>query len=145
MIVGLALSAFLFGAAPAEASPLLLAQAGEAPARAMPSAGTQPARRRPPRRRAVRRQPAPPVAEAPPPAPPPVPQAEIAPMPNRSIEGPRPPAERQVTRLRPDLIEPRSLPDSRRQSGGNSSYTERQDRLYRDPAAGARLEIPFSY
>ena len=66
-------------------------------------------------------------------------------MPNRSIEGPRPPAERQVTRLRPDLIEPRSLPDSRRQSGGNSSYTERQDRLYRDPAAGARLEIPFSY
>ena len=41
--------------------------------------------------------------------------------------------------------EPRSLPDSRRQSGGNSSYTERQDRLYREPAAGARLEIPFSY
>ena len=66
-------------------------------------------------------------------------------MPNRSIEGPRAPVERQVTRLRPDLIEPRSLPDSRRQSGGNSSYTERQDRLYRDPAAGARLEIPFSY
>ena len=146
MIVGLALSAFLIGA------PALPPPAGaaihlvQAQAEAGPAATSPPVRRRPARRRAANRLTSPPIIESPAsPAPVPAPQAEIAPMPNRSIEGPRAPAERQVTRLRPDLIEPRSLPDSRTQSGGNSSYTERQDRLFRDPAAGARLEIPFSY
>ncbi|MBI0537638.1 hypothetical protein D9599_18935 [Roseomonas sp. KE2513] len=152
MIVGLALSALLMGAPATQAPAARLVQLDLAPVpilvQAEPAQATPatPARRRPVRRRAARRDLAPPVVEAPtlPPRPA-TPQAEIAPMPNRSIVGPRAPIERQVTRLRPDLIEPRSLPDSRRQDGGNSSYTEKQDRLFRDPAAGARLEIPFSY
>ncbi|MBP0494805.1 hypothetical protein [Roseomonas indoligenes] len=78
------------------------------------------------------------------PAPAPAPQADIAPMPNRNIEAPRPPPAPETATIRPDLIEPRSLPDARTQSG-TRGYTERQDRLYRDPAAGARLNIPFSY
>ncbi|MBB5694033.1 hypothetical protein [Muricoccus pecuniae] len=145
MIASLALSALLLGATPAGdgqapgAGAIHLVQ--DAPA---PPVATTPRSRRPAQRRAARRRAPPPVAEAPPPPPPaPAPQADIAPMPNRSVEAPRPPPTREAARLRPDLIEPRNLPDSRVQSGNN--YTERQDRLFRDPAAGARLEIPFSY
>ncbi|MFC7736763.1 hypothetical protein ACFQX4_13095 [Roseomonas sp. GCM10028921] len=143
MIVSLALSALLLGATPAGDGQALGAGAihlvQDAPA---PPVASAPRVRRPAQRRAARRRAPPPVVEAPPP-PAPAPQADIAPMPNRSVEAPRPPPPRETARLRPDLIEPRNLPDSRVQSGNN--YTERQDRLFRDPAAGARLEIPFSY
>jgi len=147
MIVSLALSALLLGAEPGgaltEGGPLLH-RVQEAPA-AEAAPAPAPARRRPARRRAARRAAPPPVAEAPPP--PPAAsfrqEADIAPMPNRSLEAPRGPTLRDETTLRPDLIEPRNLPDGRVQPGNN--YTERQDRLFRDPAAGARLNIPFSY
>ncbi|HEY8613859.1 MAG TPA: hypothetical protein VIL69_21565 [Roseomonas sp.] len=143
MIASLALSAMLLGAAPmadpgpARGAAILLVQ--DAPA---PPAATRTRPRRPARRRAPRREPTPPVAEAPP-LPPPAPQAEIAPMPNRSIEAPRAPFAPQTTQLRPDLIRPRNLPDSRVQS--DNEYTRERDSLFREPAAGARMQIPFSY
>jgi hypothetical protein len=96
--------------------------------------------RRPPRRAARRRaQPVPEPVPAPPPAPPP--RADIAPMPNRSLQAPTDPRTRETTRLRPDLIRPRDLPNGQ----PDNEFTERQDRLFRDPAPGARLQIPFSY
>ena len=148
MIVGLALSALLLAAVP-EAGTLAPGlgtlhhvqdgEAAPAPAPARP-------RRRAPRRPGPRRFTTPPLTAIQPlpgPAPAPSPQVEVAPMPNRSLEAPRGPAARDAARLRPDLIEPRNLPDGRQQQGNN--FTERQDRLFRDPAYGARLEIPFSY
>ena len=64
-------------------------------------------------------------------------------MPNRSIEAPRGPAAPQTTQVRPDLIRPRTLPDARSQL--DNDYTRERDNLFREPAAGARMNIPFSY
>ncbi|WP_376091540.1 hypothetical protein ACE7GA_21940 [Roseomonas sp. CCTCC AB2023176] len=116
--------------------PVILAQEGAQPAPM--------ARPVPPRRTPVRRRPPQPIAPLPAPTPVPAPLArDLAPVPNRSIEGPRSTAEAPRPVLRPDLIEPRDLPDQRSRGGG--TFTDRQDRLFRDPAAGARLNIPFSY
>ncbi|MCR0982447.1 hypothetical protein [Roseomonas populi] len=145
MIATLALSALLLGAPPNGGLPGAGIQLVQD---AVPEAAPAPARRRQPRRRPARRRPiAPPQEEAltiPSPSPAPTPRVDIAPMPNRSIEAPRAPTPPETATIRPDLIEPRALPDARTQSGTNN-YTERQDRLFRDPAAGARLNIPFSY
>ncbi|MBP0444052.1 hypothetical protein J8J14_04610 [Roseomonas sp. SSH11] len=143
MIATLALSALLLGAAPeAPSSPaILLVQETEAPRPAAAPARRQ--QQRPARRRSARRA-TPPAIQAPPPPPPtPAPRADIAPMPDRSIEAPRGPFEPETARLRPDLIRPRNLPDARVQS--DNEYTRERDSLYREPAAGARMNIPFSY
>jgi hypothetical protein len=63
-------------------------------------------------------------------------------MPNRDLEPPRRLAP-QTTQVRPDLIRPRNLPDSRVQP--DNEYTRDRDSLFREPAAGARVQIPFSY
>jgi hypothetical protein len=157
MIAGLALSALLLGATPAPdfglGPEVMLVQdapaaaAAPAPETASPAVQVRPRPRRPARRRAQRPRPAPPVAEAPlpdpSPSPAPAPQADIAPMPNRSLEAPRGPFAPQTTQVRPDLIRPRNLPDSRVQS--DNEYTRERDSLFREPAAGARMQIPFSY
>jgi len=80
----------------------------------------------------------------PPPPSPPAPRAERqgepAPVPNRDIEGPRPP-ERPGPRLDPALIDP----DLPRVGAAADRYgpPARADRLLREPAAGARLRVPF--
>jgi hypothetical protein len=141
MIATFALSALLLGATPSPgpaAAPIQLVQSAEAPPAATRSRPRRPARR------TARRATPPPVIEAPPPpAPAPPPQAEIAPMPNRSIEAPRGPYAPDTAQIRPDLIRPRNLPDARVQS--DNEYTRERDSLYREPAAGARMNIPFSY
>jgi len=145
MITTLALSALLLGTAPPEGAPrpaFHLAQAGEAPAAAAPAQRPRrPVRRRPPRRAAPNPQTDEVIAPAPSPAP--APQADVAPMPNRDIEAPRAPTPRETTQVRPDLIRPRSLPDARGQF--ESDYARERDSLFREPAAGARMNIPFSY
>jgi len=148
MIASLALSALLLGAAPGpDPSGLHLVQATEAPpaAASPPAAAPRQRVRRPAPRRAARRAVPNQQTEviAPVPAPPPAPQAEIAPMPNRDIEAPRGPIQRETTQLRPDLIRPRALPDARNQF--DNEYARDRDNLYREPAAGARMNIPFSY
>lgn len=118
---------------------VLLVQDGTQPA---PVARPVPRQRQPvrPRRRTAVQ----PIAPLPPPTPVPAPStADLAPVPNRSLEAPRTPTAVARPELRPDLIRPRELPDTAMRGGG--LYTDRQDRLYREPAAGARLNIPFSY
>ncbi|WP_426957385.1 hypothetical protein [Muricoccus radiodurans] len=139
-MIHLALTAFLAAAGPDPGQAIQLAQQAEGPT----AAPARPAvRRQRPRRRAITRA-QPPIQPLPAPAAPaPVPQADLAPMPDRSIEPPRGPRTAEGPRLRPDLIDPRSLPDSRRQSVDD--FNDRHDRFARNPAAGARLDIPFSY
>lgn len=140
MIATFALSALLLGGTPDLGGPgLLLVQQAEAPAAAAPAARP----RRPARRRAARRPPPPVMELPPPPAPAPAPRADIAPMPDRSIEAPRTPYSPETTQVRPDLIRPRTLPDARSQF--DNEYTRERDNLFREPAAGARMNIPFSY
>ena len=117
----------------------VLVQDGTTQAAPAPAARA-PARRRPapPRRRVAPIQPLP----TPEPAPA-APRADLAPMPNRGIEGPSGPRAAERPTLRPDLIEPRDTPDRQQRAGG--AFTDRQDRLFRDPAPGARLQIPFTY
>jgi hypothetical protein len=142
MIATLALSALLLGTPVPPAG-----AAGQTMLHLVQETEAVPERpRRPVRRRAARRRAAPPAAETPPPlppAPPAAPRADIAPMPNRSLEAPRQPYTGDAVRIRPEFIEPRRLPDTRAQPGND--YTQRQDSLFRDPAPGARLQIPFSY
>lgn len=127
---------------------LALAGAPDAPQAVLVQEGTQPApmaRPVPPRRRPLpRRRPAQPILPLPAPTPVPAPStADLAPVPNRAFEAPSGPRSVERPTLRPDLIEPRDLPDRAGRGGG--AFTDRQDRLFRDPAAGARLNIPFSY
>jgi hypothetical protein len=62
-------------------------------------------------------------------------------MPNRNIEAPRS-TEIQRPTLRPDLIEPRRTPTGQTFQG--DQYHRERDRLFDNPAAGARLMVPFS-
>jgi hypothetical protein len=93
-----------------------------------------------PRRPAPRRRPPPP----PPPAPVATPRGDPAPVPDRDVEGPRRlETVRPTPRLDPALIdpaEPRFGTDTDR-----NSLQAREDRLLRQPAAGARLRLPFTY
>ena len=121
-----------------------LAQAPEAlttpPAAARPS----PPRRRPAPRRPAR--PAPRAAEAGPPAAVtvPAPRSDLAPVPNRAIEAPSVRSEADRPSFSPTLIEPRDLG-----AGGvnrdRDGRLSREDRLFREPAPGATLRLPFSY
>ncbi len=151
--LALAALAFLLLMAPGPPRPVA-AQADPPAAELAPPAAARPAppRRRPPPRRTVRRVPPAPVAEPPAafalPMPAPretAPRPEIAPMPNRSIEGPvvRDPGEGRPS-FSPTIIEPRDLPGGGLNRGRNDRLT-REDRLFREPAPGATLRLPFSY
>jgi len=141
MIATLALSALLLG-------PPAVPETGETILQMAQAASETPAsKRQRPARRTARRRAAPPQAELPPPPPPAAPlpeqQADLAPMPNRSVEAPRQPFAPDTTRIRPEFIEPRRLPDT--QGHSPNDYMTQRDSLFRDPAPGARLQIPFSY
>lgn len=94
-----------------------------------------------------------PVEPLPPPPPPAPPRAlapssqpglvgEPAPMPNRDIEAPyRPDVDRRTTVLEPTMITPQS--QSRGFTFGSEHAPNQDDRLFQEPAAGARLRIPL--
>ncbi len=96
------------------------------------------------------RRPAPRIPLPPPPAPPlpsaalvpPGPLIEPAPMPNRRVEAPRVPDGQAGPRLEPTIIEPPRL--QRGQTFGRDHAPDRDDQLFREPAAGARLRIPLN-
>ncbi|MHB0665933.1 hypothetical protein, partial [Roseomonas mucosa] len=123
------------------------AASGVAPER--PSATQPPAapRRKPPPRRAPRRRAPPPAQEALPPAPPPATTRpyDIAPMPNRDMEAPRPRDQGADNRpsFGPDLFEPQRVPGSN-PSIDEDDLARRRDQ-FRDIVPGARLRVPFSY
>ncbi|MHB0674015.1 hypothetical protein ACX4M0_08570, partial [Roseomonas mucosa] len=124
------------------------AASGVAPER--PSATQPPAapRRKPPPRRDPRRRAPPPAQqEAPPPAPPPATTRpyDIAPMPNRDMEAPRPRDQGADNRpsFGPDLFEPQRVPGSN-PSIDEDDLARRRDQ-FRDIVPGARLRVPFSY
>ncbi|MDT8331950.1 hypothetical protein RQ831_12880 [Roseomonas gilardii] len=131
------------GAAPPAAS-------GAAPERPSATQPTAAPRRKPPPRRAPRRQATPPAQqEAPPPPPAPPPAAsrpyDIAPMPNRNMEAPRPRDQGADNRpsFGPDLFEPQRVPGSN-PSIDEDDLSRRRDQ-FRDIVPGARLRVPFSY
>jgi len=118
------------------------APGGAMPPPAAPDAASRPARRRRSRRRAARR-PAEPAPE-PAPAPPPPPRAgTLAPMPNRDIEPPRARVAPDAPSLGPTFIQPRG--GTRGGTFEDDQFQRRQDRLFDEPAPGARLRVPFSY
>lgn len=101
------------------------------------TAPTQPPRsRRRPRRRAA------PAPQAETPAPP-APRDAPAPVPNRDLEEPRAPLAGTSPRLNPALIDPNE-PRYGATTDPHSPQA-REDRLLRNPGAGARLSVPFSY
>lgn len=102
------------------------------------TAQTTPARTAPPRRRVAR--PIPPPPPAPPPAP--VSRGEPAPVPNPDIEAPRN-RDAPSARIDPALIDP-NVP-SAGVSGPPQGPPAQEDRLLRQPGAGARLRVPFAY
>ena len=69
-------------------------------------------------------------------------RAELAPVPNSSIEAPRGYQQAQVARLTPGVIAP-TIP-GRGFAQENGSPGSLQDRLFR-PAPGAHLRIPMSW
>lgn len=108
-------------------------QAAPPPAPAQPAARS----RARPRRRAA------------PPPPPPEPPASVsrgdpAPVPNRDLEGPRQATTQRTTpQINPALIDPAEPQIGT--SRDAASLQTREDRLLRQPAAGARLRLPFGY
>lgn len=67
-----------------------------------------------------------------------------APIPNRDMEAPRPPgSDVPRTEFSPGFINPRS--ESRGQTFGPEHMPSDEDRLFRDPAPGATVKIPFAY
>ncbi|MHB0678116.1 hypothetical protein ACX4MV_05880, partial [Roseomonas mucosa] len=89
----------------------------------------------------------PPAQEALPPAPPPATTRpyDIAPMPNRDMEAPRPRDQGADNRpsFGPDLFEPQRVPGSN-PSIDEDDLARRRDQ-FRDIVPGARLRVPFSY
>ncbi len=80
----------------------------------------------------------------PPPPPPLTTRGDPAPVPDRDIEAPRRAnAGESNPRLDPALIDPRE-PRYGATTDPNSPQA-REDRLLRQPAAGARLRLPFGY
>lgn len=105
-----------------------------------PAAGQRAEPRRRRRRLARRAEPLP----APPPAPPI--RGEPAPVPNRDLEAPREPEAARAAlapRINPALIDP-AEPRIGATTDRHSPQA-REDRLLREPAAGARLSLPFAY
>ena len=125
--------------------------AASAAAPERPSATPAPTtpRRKPPPRRAPKHRAAPPAQQEAPPSPPPPPAAsrpyDIAPMPNRNMEAPRPRDQGADNRpsFGPDLFEPQRLPGSN-PSIDEDDLARRRDQ-FRDIVPGARLRVPFSY
>jgi hypothetical protein len=117
------------------------APGGATPPPTAPDATSRPARRRRPRRRTTRR-PAEPAPEPPPPPPPPR-AGTLAPMPNRDIEPPRARIAPDAPSLGPTFIQPRG--GTRGSTFEDDEFQRRQDRLFDEPAPGARLRVPFSY
>lgn len=90
-------------------------------------------------RRRRRPRPAPPPEN---PAPPPVSRGDPAPVPNLDIEPPRGPRSTANPRLDPALIDPAEPRFSATMDPHGPQA--REDRLLRQPAAGARLRVPFT-
>lgn len=136
--------AVLLGAASLLFAAPTIAQEGPAPVAppaADPSpAGPQPAPARRPRRRRTARRPQPPP-EAPPAAEATGPRLDAAPVPNRTVEGPRRAAPADNPSFGPSIIH-RPLPNTSAAREGARNYDE--ERLF-FPAPGARLTVPFSY
>lgn len=146
------------GEARAQAAPEMTAPpAAPTPAAATPDSPTQasptqarPAQQRRPRR--VVRRPARPPAEQPQPVPPPTlavpvrPSPDLAPMPNRDLEAPvvRNDNEGRPS-FSPSLIQPRDLPGTSGSTLSRDDLARREDKLFREPAAGGTLRLPFSY
>ncbi len=102
--------------------------------------GSAPAERQGRAPRSARRTP---QAMAPPPPVPPVPD-DPAPVPNRDLEAPRDrSAGAGSPRFDPTLIDP-NTPRVGATSDPHSPQS-REDRLLRQPGAGGRLTVPFSY
>jgi hypothetical protein len=94
----------------------------------------------PPRRPARNALPLPPPPAPPLPA---GPRAEAAPLPNRDLEAPPERfTQRERTRVEPTIISPRAL--QRGQTFGAEHLPDRNDRLFQEPAPGARLRIPLN-
>lgn len=102
-----------------------------APARPQPAA---PARRPPPEQRRQRRQAEKTVTA-------PEPHGKPAPVPNRDIEAPRGLNEPPRASLSPTLIHPETPQPHLGRSG--FAVQVQEDRLIRQPAPGARLNVPF--
>ncbi|MFT8244328.1 hypothetical protein [Roseomonas sp. BN140053] len=145
-----ALSAFPAAAQEAAAPAVRAPAEAQAPGE---SARPAPARRRPAQRR-PRRASRPPVREATPePLPPavvtapaPVQRGERAPMPNRDLEMPRTAgSDDGRTTFSPSLIQPRETPGGGGGTLGPDDLARRGDRLFREPAAGGTLRVPFAY
>ncbi len=110
------------------------------PVAAFGEARTTGTRRRP--ARSARRQPQ--AMAPPPPAPPPIPRDDPAPVPNRDLEAPRDStANAGEPRFGPVLIDPHT-PRVGATSDPHSPQA-REDRFLRQPGAGGRLTVPFSY
>jgi hypothetical protein len=80
--------------------------------------------------------------------PPPSPEAhtlpgELAPLPDRRIEAPHQAEPAPRPELEPTIITPRQ--QQRGQTFGPEHAPANDDLLFREPAVGARLRIPFSY
>jgi len=67
-------------------------------------------------------------------------QAELAPLPNRAIEGPRPPFAREEAAILPTIINP-AIPGAGMAAEGMVNRHER--RFLETPAAGARFSVPM--
>ena len=120
-----------------------LAQEAPAPEAAEPRPAPRPPRR--PRRSAAAKPQPPEPAKQPPALPPsrtpigPM-QTDIAPMPNRDLEGPRV-ATQDRTRIGPTVMD-RNLPGRGMATEGSPGQLE--DKLFK-PGPGAQLRVPFSY
>jgi len=71
----------------------------------------------------------------------PAPRDAPAPVPNRNLEAPPEREGRQGPVLEPALIQPNDI--TRGHTFGREHAPDRGDRLFREPAAGARLRIPL--
>lgn len=90
------------------------------------------------RRRPRRRQPTTAATVSPPP------RNDLAPVPNRDMEAPRrAEAAAQAPQIAPTLIDPAEPRFGA--TGDPFGPQAREDRLLRQPGAGARLRMPFSY
>ena len=71
----------------------------------------------------------------------PAPHDAPAPVPNRALEAPPEPEGRKGPTLEPALIQPNGI--TRGHTFGREHAPDRADRLFQEPAAGARLRIPL--
>jgi hypothetical protein len=72
---------------------------------------------------------------------PPAPRSTPAPMPDRALEPPRIPEGLRGAVLEPALIHPTDI--TRGHTFGREHAPAREDRLFQEPAAGARLRVPL--